>query len=187
MSAPTARRSPPSSMLTKANSPSASTAGPGGKRCSIKSGTCVSHRTDGSPPWCLKWENGPWPWMATPGRTNSATSGNPDSVRRRHIAAAVQQDMQYAMVLDGKPWDQTFANMTYFAMSSDGRHTAGAVQVEDVDSGESTNSRRAAFSAAWTASPGIHASSTSGTWPSARTASTWPPKSGSTSTITPLP
>ena len=34
-----------------------------------------------------------------------------------HIAAAVQQDMQYAMVLDGVIWEQMFPNMTYFALS----------------------------------------------------------------------
>jgi hypothetical protein len=38
--------------------------------------------------------------------------------------------------------------MTYFAMSSDGRHTAGAVQVEDVDSGEIHKFQEGSFSAA---------------------------------------
>ena len=34
------------------------------------------------------------------------------------IAAAIQQDMKYAMVLNGTPWEQMFSNMTYFAHES---------------------------------------------------------------------
>jgi hypothetical protein len=105
----------------------------------------------------------------------------------RHIAAAVQQDMQYAMVLDGKPWDQTFANMTYFAMSSDGRHTAGAVQVEDVDSGEIHKFQEGSFSAALDGIPWDSRFVNVWNLSISPDGEHWPLKSGSTSTITPLP
>ena len=45
------------------------------------------------------------------------------------VAVAAQQDMRYCMVLDGQPWDETYANMTYFALSPCGTKTAAAVQV----------------------------------------------------------
>ena len=65
-----------------------------------------------------------------------------------HMAVAVQQDMRYCMALDGKPWNQTYANMTYFAMSDCGTKTAGAVQVVDADSGEIHKFKQGTFSAA---------------------------------------
>ena len=63
------------------------------------------------------------------------------------IAAAIQQDMRYAMVLNGQPWEQMFSNMTYFALSPDGQHTAGAVQVVDADSGEIHKFQEGSFTA----------------------------------------
>jgi WD40 repeat protein len=52
------------------------------------------------------------------------------------------------MALNGTPWEQLYSNITYFALSPDGQHTAGAVQMEDVDSGEVHKFQEGAFSAA---------------------------------------
>ncbi len=65
-----------------------------------------------------------------------------------HIAVAFQQDMQYGMALNGVPWEETYNNMTYFALSPDGNRTAGAVQVKSADSGQVHKFQEGTFTAA---------------------------------------
>lgn len=48
------------------------------------------------------------------------------------VAAAVQQDMQYGMVVDGAIWETLYENANNFALSPDGKHSAAAVQVESL-------------------------------------------------------
>ncbi len=66
----------------------------------------------------------------------------------RAYAVAAQQDMRYCMVLNGEPWNESFANMTYFALSPCGTKTAAAVQVENADSGEIHKFKQGTFTAA---------------------------------------
>lgn len=48
------------------------------------------------------------------------------------VAAAVQQDMQYGMVVNGIIWDNLFENANNFALSPDGSKSAAAVQVKSL-------------------------------------------------------
>ena len=66
----------------------------------------------------------------------------------RSVAVAAQQEMRYCMVLNGKPWDATYANMTYFTLSDCGTKTAGAVQTVRFDSGEIHKFKEGTFTAA---------------------------------------
>lgn len=66
----------------------------------------------------------------------------------KSLAVAAQQEMQYYMVLNGKPWDVSYVNMTYFALSDCGTRTAGAVQKEAVDSGQIHKFKEGTFTAA---------------------------------------
>lgn len=48
------------------------------------------------------------------------------------VAAAVQQDMQYGMIVGGKIWDNLFENGNNFTLSPDGKKSAAVVQVKSL-------------------------------------------------------
>jgi len=66
----------------------------------------------------------------------------------KNIAVAAQQDMQYCMVRNGIPWEETYKDMTYFALSPDGNQTAAAVQVVAFDQAEVHKFQEGAYSVA---------------------------------------
>jgi WD40 repeat protein len=45
------------------------------------------------------------------------------------VSVCFQQDMTYGMAVEDKPWEETFQHITDPAISEDGAHTAGTVQV----------------------------------------------------------
>ncbi len=75
--------------------------------------------------------DGEWT-VAVAGQTWEATYGflwkTLRSADGQVIAAAAQQDMQYGMVVNGKPWETFFENANQFALSQAGDHSAAVVQ-----------------------------------------------------------
>ncbi len=66
----------------------------------------------------------------------------------KNIAVAAQKDMKYCMVRNGIPWEDTYTDMTYFALSPDGNQTAAAVQVVGFDQAEVHKFQEGAYSVA---------------------------------------
>ena len=85
------------------------------------------------------------------------------------VAVAAQQDMRYSMVLNGEPWEETFDYVWNMTCSPDRSPTPIRAK--------STSFKKARSVQHSKEKPGTTILSMSGTWPSARTAATWRPRS----------
>jgi hypothetical protein len=65
-----------------------------------------------------------------------------------HISVSAQQDMQYGIAVDDHLWPQLYANLNNGCISTSGKATAAAVQVEDFNEAEVHKFQQGAFTAA---------------------------------------
>ncbi len=70
------------------------------------------------------------------------------SAVQSRIAAAIKQDGQYAMAVDGQDWPRFFLNATGFTMDHSGSHTGCVVQTKPLDAGDIKGFQAGAFTVA---------------------------------------
>lgn len=100
---------------------------------------------------CLASSDFEWS-LAVEGETWSVSFGNAwntlFSRNGKSIAAAIQQDGQYGMVVDEQPWEQLHLFATDFALSPDGGKSAAVVQTTSLSEGDIFTFQQGCFNVA---------------------------------------
>lgn len=71
-----------------------------------------------------------------------------DTGKGSTIACAVQDDMTYAMLVNGQPWETYFENANNFALAADGSKSAAVVQAESWATADIQGFKKGCFSVA---------------------------------------